>query len=128
MDPVVMTNVPPAARTADRANSCLQQFWFDAVNPLIFILEKAEEMDLPKEVINGIQTALQLMGNVNYHYSTACRQALMLQLNPKLKQLFPDSDFKDAAPYLFGENFGTMAKEHLEAAEALKKATSSDKK
>ena len=50
----------------------------------------------------------------------------MLQLNPKLKQLFPDGDFKDAAPYLFGENFGTMAKERLEAAEALKKAISLD--
>ena len=61
------------------------------------------------------------MRNANYHHSTACRQALMLQLNSKLKQLFPDGDFKNAAPYLFGENFGTLAKEHLEAAEALKK-------
>ena len=56
--------------------------------------------------------ALQLMGNANYHHSTACRQALMLQLNPKWKQLLPNADFKDAAPYLLGENFGTMAKEH----------------
>ena len=123
IDPVVATNVPTTARTASR----LQQFWLDAVNPLVLILERAEELDLPKEVIGGIQTALQLMGNANYHHSTARRQALMLQLNPRLKQLFPDIDFKDAAPYLFGENFGALSKERLEAAEALKKAVSFDK-
>ena len=126
IDPEVMANVSPAARTADRAASRLQQFWLDAVTPLAFILEKAEELDLPKEVISAIQTALQLMGNANYYHSTARRQVLMLQVNPKLKQLLPDGDFKDAAPYLFGENFGALAKERLEAAEALKKAISSD--
>ena len=71
--------------------------------------------------------ALQLLGNVNYHHSTARRQALLLQLNPKLKKLASDADFKDSALYLFGENFGTLAKKHLEAAEAVKKETSSDK-
>jgi len=55
---VVLTNVPTAARTGDRAASKLQQFWMDAVNPLILILEKAEELELPKEVIGGMQTAL----------------------------------------------------------------------
>ena len=79
IDPVVATNVPTTARTADRAASRLQQFWLDAVNPLVLILERAEEFDLPKEVIGGIQTALQLMGNANYHHSTARRQALMLR-------------------------------------------------
>ena len=71
--------------------------------------------------------ALQLLGNANFHHSASRRQALMLQLTPKLKQLFFDADFKDAAPYLFGENFRTLAKECLEVAEALKKATFSDK-
>jgi len=66
IDPVVFANVSPTARTADRAVSKLQQFWLDAANPLVFILEKAEEMDLPKEVIGGIQ---QLMGNANSHNS-----------------------------------------------------------
>jgi len=126
IDLVVMANILPAAEMADRAASRLQQFWLDAANPLVFILQKVEELDLPKEVISGIQTALQLMGNANYHHSTAHRQALMLQLNPKLKQLFPDDDSKDAAPYHL-ENFGAQVKEHLEAAEALKNAITSDK-
>jgi len=120
-------NVSPTARAADRAASKLQQFWLDAANPLVFILEKAEEMDLPKEVIGGIQTALQLMGNANFHNSAAWGQALMTQFNPKLRQLFSGTDFKDAPPFLFGENFGMLAKERLEASEALRKFVSFDK-
>ena len=62
------------------------------------------------------------MGNANYQHSMNRRHALMMQLNPKLKQMFSYKDFQDAAPFLFGENFGTMAKECLEAAEALRKS------
>ena len=123
----MFANVLPTARTADRAASRLQQFWLDSVNPLVFILEKTEEMNLPKEVIGGIQTSIQLMGNVNFHNSAARRQALMTQLNPKLKTLFLGTDFKDAPPFLFGKNFGVLAKERLEASEALRKSVSSEK-
>jgi len=38
MDPVVMVNIPPAAKTPDRVASRLQQFWLDAANSLVFIL------------------------------------------------------------------------------------------
>jgi len=51
----------------------------------------------------------------------------MTQLNPKLKQLFSGMDFKDTPPFLFGENFGVLAKERLEASEALRKSVSPDK-
>ena len=121
LDPVVSVNLPPTARTADRAASRIQNFWLDAANPLIFILEKAENLEVPTEVITGIQTSLQLMGNANYQHSMDRRHAVMMQLNPKLKQLISHTDFKDAAPFLFGEKFGAMAKEHLEAAEVLRR-------
>ena len=54
------------------------------------------------------------------------RHALMMQLNPKLKQLFSNKDFKDAAPFLFGEQFGTQARDHLEAAEALRRTMTTE--
>ena len=127
INPVVTANVPPAARMVDRAASRLQQFWLDAVNPLVLILERAEELEVPKEVIDGVHMALLLPRNAKYHHSTTRRQALLLQLNANLKQLVSDADFKDSVLHLFGESFGALAKEHLEAAEALKKATSSDK-
>ena len=126
LDPVVSANLPPTARTADRAASRIQNFWLDAANPLIFILEKAENLEVPAEVITGIQTSLQLMGNANYQHSMDSRHAVMMQLNPKLKQLINHTDLKDAAPYLFGEKFGAMAKERLEAAEVLRKTMPSD--
>jgi len=102
---VVSAKVPLTARTADKATNRLQQFWLDVANPLVFILEKAEELELPKEVIGGIRMAIQLMGNTNTHHSAARRQTLMIQLDPKLKQLFYGDDFKDVAPFLFGEKF-----------------------
>jgi len=93
--------------------SRIQNFWLDATIPLISLLERAEDLELPAEAINGIQTLLQLMGNANYQHSMDRQQAIMMQLNPKLKYLIRH---QDAAPLLFGEKFGAMAKE-LEAAE-----------
>ena len=46
----------------------------------------------------------------------------MMQLNPTLRQLFSYKDLQDATPFLFGENFGTLAKDHLEVVEALRKS------
>ena len=57
-----------------------------------------------------------MMGNANQHNSIAHRNALLIQLNPQLKQLVEDIDFKEAPPFLFGENLGTLTKERIEAA------------
>ena len=84
-------------------------------------------MSLPAEAIAAIQTSLQLIGNANQHNSIAHRNALLLQLNPQLKQLVEDVDFKEALPFLFAENFGTLAKERLEAAAALTKTLGVEK-
>ena len=127
LDLVISTTVSMSACRADRSASRLQQFWLDATNPLVNVLERAEELNLPAEAIPAIQTSLQLMGNANQHNSIARRNALLMQLNPQLKQLVEDVDFKEAPPFLFGENFGTLAKERLEAAAALTKTLGVDK-
>ena len=114
-------------KRADRSASCLQQFWLDATVPLVLTLERAEEFNLPPETISAIQTSLQLMGNANYHSTVARRNTILMQLNPQLKPLFSDADFKDAAPFLFGENFGTVAKERMDVSTALKKTTYTDR-
>ena len=51
------------------------------------------------------------------------RHAWMMQLNPKL---FNYKVFKDATPFLFGEQFSTQTKDHLEAAEALRKTMAAE--
>lgn len=99
-----------SSKDMDRAASWLQQFWFKVANLLIFILEKVDKWKLPAETIHNIQTTLKLMRNANYHHSTFWRNALMLQLNPKLKQLFKEEHFKNAGPLLFGESFGPLTR------------------
>ena len=69
LDPVVSANVRGVARMADKASSQIQNFWLDAATPLIFVLEKAKELELPVKVIVRIQTSLLLMGNTNYQRS-----------------------------------------------------------
>ena len=127
LNPVISTTVLTSARRTDRSASRLQQFWLDTTNPLVNVLERAEELNMPAEAIAAIQTSLQLMGNANQHNSIARRNTLLMQLNPQLKQLVEDVDFKEAPPFLFGENFGTLAKERLEAAAALTKTLGVDK-
>ena len=72
-------------------------------------------------MIAAIQTSLQLFGNTSAHNTKDRRKAMLTQMNPQLKCLMRDNDFKDAPLLLFGDNFGALAKERLEAAAALKK-------
>jgi len=66
------------------------------------------------------------MDNANIHNSAARRNAVLTQLNPHLKQLLGDNDYKDAPPVLLGENFSSLAKEWIEAA-ALTKTLQTNK-
>ena len=116
-----------SAGQADRSASCLEQFWLDATSPLVSVLERVEELTLPAQAIGAIQTSLQLMGNANQHNFIAHSNALLIQLNPQMKQLVEDIDFKEAPPFLFGKNLGTSAKERIEAVAALTKTIGIDK-
>jgi len=102
------------------------EFWMQ-LSHWVLLLEKAEELGLPNEAIMAIQTSLQLMSNANHYNTVSRRNALLMQLNPKLKPLFTDADFQQVASFLFGEQFGPLAKERLDAANALKKATFTEK-
>ena len=95
--------------------------------PIVMVLERAEEFSLPPEGITMIQTSLQLMGNVNYHHSSEYRKVLLQHLNPLLKQLIEESDFRDAPPMHFWENFEVLPKQRIEAAAALKKTPATAK-
>ena len=127
LDPVVAATIPTTSQRADRAASRLQNFWLDAVNPLVYVLERTEELELPAEVIAAVQTSLQLLGNASAQNTIDRRKAILTQMNSRLKSLVRDADFKEAAPLLFGDNFATLAKERLEAAAALTKTLNIDK-
>jgi len=63
-----------------------------------------------------------MLGNASQHHAVQCHQAVLQQLNPQLKSLIKDDDFKDAPPHLFGEHFASVAKGCLEAATVFKKS------
>ena len=95
----------------------------EAAGPLTSCLERAHEGTLTiQEAIPMLQTALMLMGDVSQHQSSLRRKQLLQHLNPQLKELMKEDDFVAAQPYLFGEDFGSIAKAKLEAAASLKKA------
>ena len=71
IDAVVAANVSLSVKKAYRAATRLQQFWLDTVIPLVLILERADELELPGETISAIQISLQFMGNANHHTSVS---------------------------------------------------------
>ena len=86
----------------------------------------AEAGDLtPEAAVANTQAALVFIGNTSQHFAADRRKALLQQLNPKLKSLVEDSDFSEAPPFLFGTDFGKVAKERLDATEVLKKVSTS---
>ena len=62
-----------------------------------------------------LQSSLMLMGNASQHYPLMRRKDIHHHLNPQLKKLMNYSDFKEAQPYLFGQDFRTKVKEYLYA-------------
>jgi len=55
------------------------------------------------------------------------RKAILTQMASQLKGLVRETNFKEAAPLLFGKNFASLAKERLEVAAALKKILNPEK-
>ena len=122
LDPFIASSIPKDVVRADSAAGKTQKFWLDATAPLTSIVEKADAGEIDQaEAIQGIRAALVLMGNASQHHAIQRRKAILQHLNPQLKSLVKDEDFTTAAPFLFGPNFGEIAKERLEAAALIQK-------
>ena len=65
-----------------------------------------------------------LLENASQQHLLQRRKAILQHFNPQLKSLVQDADFAEAPPYLFGTNFGKLAKEKLEAAALIQKPKS----
>ena len=123
LSPVVAAMLPKEAVKNDKVAFRTQQLWTEAAGPLTACLEKAHEGQLTiQEAILMIQSALVLMGDAAQHQAALRRKSLLQRLNPQLQSLMKESDFKEAQPYLFGEDYAEKAKCKLEAAAALRKS------
>jgi len=129
LDAVVVANLPKDTVRTDAKAKRLHSFWLSAVAPLAAGLQDIEDGkgDI-QDAAKAMQAALMFLGNASQHHAVQRRQAVLQQLNPQLKSLIKDEDFKDAPPYLFGEHFASVAKERLEAAAVLKKSVATGSK
>lgn len=94
-----------------------QRLLLKAASLLAAIMNKYDGSKvLEAKVIQGIRNTLLLLGNVSQQHSLQSRKAILQHINLQLKSLVQDADFAEAPPYLFGTNFGELAKERLEAA------------
>lgn len=80
------------------------------------IIEIAEVGQLtPELAVSTAQTALVLMGNVHQRMAQERCKYLLMNLNYALKGIAKDKkSFKNAAPILFGDEFGKLATERVD--------------
>ena len=110
---------------ADYRAKWLHTFWLDTATPIVAAIQDIEDGKVQTaEIVKALQTALLFLENASQHHAMQRCQAILQQLNLQLKSVIKNEDFADAPPYLFGEHFASLAKEHLEAALVLKKSVS----
>ena len=122
LDTFIATIIPKDMVKADDVSHKAQRLWLEAAAPLAAIVDKVDAGELEEvDIIQGIKSTLLLLGNASQQHSLQRRKTILQHLNPQLKSLVQDADFTEAPPYLFGTNFGELAKERLEAAALIQK-------
>jgi len=91
-----------------------QPRWLQSLRKLMLV--KSTKRSYP-----GDKSCLGINGICFQHHIIQRRKAILQHLNPQLKGLVKDEDFTTAAPFLFGPDFGEIAKRRLEAAALIQK-------
>ena len=123
LDSFIASTIPKEVVRNDNAAQKTQRLWLEASAVLAAIVDKSDTDEISdSEIIQGIRNTILLLGNASQQHSLQRRKTILQHLNPQLKSLVQDADFTEAPPYLFGSNFGELAKERLEAAALIQKA------
>lgn len=95
----------------------------DSMAPLTSILEahnKGKVLD-QKEVIHAVRSAIELVGNANANMSHLRRERVVSDFNKALLPIVGDaSNFRDAAPLLFGTEFAKKGNEMVDQVRAMR--------
>ena len=117
LDNFIASTIPMEVVQNDNASQKTQRLWLEVLSVLAAIMDRSDADEISDgEIIQGIRNALLLLGNASQQHSLQRRKAILQHLNPQLKSLVQDANFTEAPPYLFGTNFGELAKERLNAA------------
>jgi hypothetical protein len=124
LDSVVKQNLGKDVKDADVSVAKIQALTLDTVAPLVHILEEAQRGTLTSQMdTETAGAALTLLGNAVSHLTSERRKQVLKDLNKDLLPLADDAEaYKGAAPLLFGENFETKMKGHLESLKCLRKS------
>ena len=123
LDHMMRSETSAATKTADKQLVKIQALLLDSVAPLISILEAHHNGDTldQKEVIQVVRSGITLIGNANAHLLHLRRERIVGEINKALLPIVGDgSNFKEAAPLLFGMEFAKKSKEMVEQVKAMR--------
>ena len=122
LDPMLKSEISPTTKTADRQLTKVQAWLLDSLAPMTSLLEahnKGDKLD-QKDVIQAVKMGVTLIGNANAHLLHLRRERIVSDINTALLPIVgDDSNFREAAPLLFGTEFAKKGKEMVEQVKAM---------
>ena len=123
LDPMMKSETSSATKVVDKQLAKVQTMLLDSLALLTSILEthhKGDTLD-QKDVIQAVRSGIQLIGNANAHLVHLRRERIVSDMNKALLPIVgDDTNFKEAAPLLFGTEFAKKSKEMVEQVKAMR--------
>ena len=70
LDAFIASSIPKEVVKNDNTEQKIQKLWLEATAPLTAVVERSDSEDIsPAEVIQGVRTALVLLGNASQHHA-----------------------------------------------------------
>ena len=123
LDSYIKQEVSSGVKGGDKHLVRIQTFVLDALAPLTSLVETHNKGEClkEKEVLKAVTAAMELIGNASSNISRIRREKVVLALNKALLPITADdSNFKEAAPALFGKNFANQSKELIDQVKAMR--------
>ena len=119
LDHFMKSETSLGAKSLDKDLARIQTFVLDALAPLTSILDNN---NLTEEAAkHASSTAVELIGNANAQISRLRREKIVQSVNKSLLPLVKeDTSFKEASPYLFGDDFAKRQKDFSDQIKALR--------
>ena len=85
LDAFIASSIPKEAVKNDNTEQKIQKLWLEATAPLTAVVERSDSEDIsPAEVIQGVRTALVLLGNASQYHALQRRKMILQHLNSQL--------------------------------------------
>lgn len=123
LDPLMKAEASTGAKARDKELAKIQSFVLDALAPLTTMIDKENRQEAPpaKDYREASLAAVELLGNANARISRLRREKVVTDVNKALLPIaLEDDNFRDAPPYLFGNEFAKRSKDYVEQVQAMR--------